>query len=257
MGFVQKKHTVMRFKRFREQSVQGPENAAHALEDMFDAASYHPVFSDMQTTDPISFPGYSRKLKEARQRTGLEDALAAGYGTIHGIRVAAAKLDGRFLMGSMGTVVGEKLVCLIEGAAKYHMPLIIISASGGARMQEGMFSLLQMAKTSAAIRRFQDAGGLYVSVLTHPTTGGVCASFAMLGDIILAEEGALIGFAGPRVIEQTIGETLPPGFQRAEFQMEHGFVDMVVEKGQVRKTLAKILAMHQAAWICPGAAGCK
>ena len=153
-------------------------------------------------------------------------------------------MDTRFLMGSMGSAVGEKITLAIELATKKKLPLIIFCASGGARMQEGILSLMQMAKTSAALKRFSDRGGLYISVLTHPTTGGVTASFAMLGDITLAEPEALIGFAGPRVIEQTIGETLPQGFQRSEFQEDHGFVDAVVERREMRDTLLRLLRLH-------------
>ncbi len=153
-------------------------------------------------------------------------------------------LDSRFFMGSMSTAVGEKITRAVEYAAAKRLPLVIFSASGGARMQEGIFSLMQMAKTSAAIQRFAEKGGLFISYLTHPTTGGVTASFASLGDIMLAEPGALIGFAGPRVIEQTIGEKLPAGFQRSEFQMEHGFVDQVIPRSQLRDTLIQILQLH-------------
>ena len=153
-------------------------------------------------------------------------------------------LDGSFMMGSMGTVVGEKLVLAIEEASGLGLPLIICSASGGARMQEGMFSLMQMAKTSQAVEMYKSRGGLYISILTNPTTGGVSASFANLGDIIIAEPEALIGFAGPRVIEQTIGEQLPEGFQRAEFQEEHGFVDMVIPRNRLRETLITLLKLH-------------
>ena len=245
MSFAQKRHTMMSFKRHREQSAHEPKNANEYLSDLFDDGSWHEMESVFESADPLGFPGYQKKLKDARQTTGIPDALCAGYGTIGGVKVFAAKLDKNFMMGSMGTAVGERLTRVVEAAGKYRVPLIIFSASGGARMQEGMFSLMQMAKTSAAIKRFQDRGGLYISVLTHPTTGGVSASFAMLGDIILAEENALIGFAGPRVIEQTIGEKLPAGFQRAEFQMEHGFVDRIVPDGQMRKELAKILKLHR------------
>ena len=159
--------------------------------------------------------------------------------------MVAAVLDSRFFMGSMSTAVGEKITRAIDCATARHLPLIIFSASGGARMQEGIFSLMQMAKTSAAIAAFGEHGGLYISVLTHPTTGGVTASFASLGDIMLAEPGALIGFAGPRVIEQTIGEKLPEGFQRSEFQQDHGFVDKIVPRSEMRDTLEKILRLHE------------
>ncbi len=184
------------------------------------------------------------KLSAQTQKTGLSEAAVAAVGRIGGVSVVAAVLDSRFFMGSMSTAVGEKITRAIEYAAAKKLPLVIFSASGGARMQEGIFSLMQMAKTSAAIERFSAKGGLYISVLTHPTTGGVTASFASLGDIMLAEPGALIGFAGPRVIEQTIGERLPEGFQRSEFQLEHGFVDKVVPRSELRATLIQLLQLH-------------
>lgn len=174
----------------------------------------------------------------------MQDAFLAGVGKIDNRKVAIGVLDGRFLMGSMGTAVGEKIVRLTEYAKKKNLPLIIFSASGGARMQEGLFSLMQMAKTAAAIEQFKQKGGLFISCLTNPTTGGVSASYASLGDIILAEPGALICFAGPRVIEQTIGQTLPEGFQRAEFLLEHGMIDCIVERKDFRDTLSSILQMH-------------
>ena len=190
------------------------------------------------------FPGYGEKLAAAQNKTGLHEAAVTAVGRIGGVACVAAVLDSRFFMGSMSTAVGEKITRAVEYATAKRLPLVIFSASGGARMQEGIFSLMQMAKTSAAIQRFSAKGGLYVSVLTHPTTGGVTASFASLGDIMLAEPGALIGFAGPRVIEQTIGEKLPAGFQRSEFQMEHGFVDQVVPRSQLRDTLIQVLQLH-------------
>ena len=194
--------------------------------------------------DHGSFPGYPEKLTAAQNKTGLREAAVTATGRIGGVACVAAVLDSRFFMGSMSTAVGEKITRAVEYAAAKRLPLVIFSASGGARMQEGIFSLMQMAKTSAAIQRFSARGGLYVSVLTHPTTGGVTASFASLGDIMLAEPGALIGFAGPRVIEQTIGEKLPAGFQRSEFQLEHGFVDQVVPRDQLRDTLIRVLQLH-------------
>ena len=184
------------------------------------------------------------KLPLAQNKTGLREAAVTATGRIGGVACVAAVLDSRFFMGSMSTAVGDKITRAVEYATAKRLPLVIFSASGGARMQEGIFSLMQMAKTSAAIQRFSAKGGLYVSVLTHPTTGGVTASFASLGDIMLAEPGALIGFAGPRVIEQTIGEKLPAGFQRSEFQMEHGFVDQVVPRSQLRDTLIQVLQLH-------------
>ena len=192
----------------------------------------------------LNFPGYGEKLAAAQNKTGLHEAAVTAVGRIGGVACVAAVLDSRFFMGSMSTAVGEKITRAVEYATAKRLPLVIFSASGGARMQEGIFSLMQMAKTSAAIQRFSAKGGLYVSVLTHPTTGGVTASFASLGDIMLAEPGALIGFAGPRVIEQTIGEKLPAGFQRSEFQMEHGFVDQVVPRSQLRDTLIQVLQLH-------------
>ena len=168
----------------------------------------------------------------------------AAVGKLDGISAVFAVLDSRFFMGSMGVAVGEKITRAAEYAQKHRLPLVIFSASGGARMQEGILSLMQMAKTSAAIRRFSDAGGLYISVFTHPTTGGVTASFASLGDIMLAEPGALIGFAGPRVIEQTIGEKLPEGFQSAEYLLEHGFLDAIVPRDALRATLLHLLKLH-------------
>ena len=196
-------------------------------------------------SDLLSFPGYAAKLAAQREKTGMDEALIAVTGRIEGRACVAAVLDGGFFMGSMGTAVGERVTLAIEYARDHSLPLIIFSASGGARMQEGIYSLMQMAKTGAAIADFSDHGGLFISVLTHPTTGGVTASFASLGDIMLAEPGALIGFAGPRVIEQTIGEKLPEGFQRSEFQMEHGFVDAIVPRTQMREMVARLLRLHE------------
>ena len=184
-------------------------------------------------------------MQAAQRKTGLTEAAVAATGTIGGRKCVVGVLDSRFFMGSMSAAVGEKITLAIEYAAKNRLPLILFAASGGARMQEGILSLMQMAKTSAALARFSEKGLLYISVLTDPTTGGVTASFASLGDIILAEPGALIGFAGPRVIQQTIGQTLPEGFQRAEFQEEHGFVDAVVPRLQMRDTLAQLLRLHE------------
>lgn len=214
------------------------------LASVLDAGSFRELDAKLASSDPLDFPEYPAKLRDLRKKTGLTDALVCGWGTVDGVRVAIGVLDTSFLMGSMGAVVGEKLTRLIERAAKRKCPLIVFSASGGARMQEGIISLMQMAKTSAAIERFSAAGGLFISVMTHPTTGGVTASFASLGDIMLAEPGALIGFAGPRVIEQTIGESLPQGFQRAEFQLKHGFIDAVVPRGRMRAQLSRLLMLH-------------
>lgn len=243
-SFALRRKTMQSFQRLREKNTH-PTNVRMDLEALFDEETFHEIYRDLTSVDPLGFPGYARKLSETARRTGLKDALVAGYGKICGKTVFAAMLDTGFFMGSMGTAVGEKLVRVIESADRRKVPLIIFSASGGARMQEGLFSLMQMAKTSAAIRRFQDHGGLYISVLMHPTTGGVSASFASLGDIILAEPGALIGFAGPRVIEQTIGQSLPEGFQRAEFWFEHGYVDRIVERKDLREMLALLLRLHR------------
>ena len=212
---------------------------------ILDAGSFRELNPKIGAVDPLEFPGYQEKLRDAMQKTELSEAVLTATGTIHGKKCVVGVLDSRFLMGSMSAAVGEKITLAIEHAQKSKLPLILFSASGGARMQEGIFSLMQMAKTSAALARFSEKGLLYISVLTDPTTGGVTASFASLGDVILAEPGALIGFAGPRVIEQTIGEKLPEGFQRAEFQMEHGFVDAVVPRSQLRDTLGQLLLLHE------------
>ena len=182
---------------------------------------------------------------EQRMKTGMREAAVTVVGDIERMPAVVCVLSSAFFMGSMGVAVGEKLTLAIEYARDHRLPLIIFSASGGARMQEGILSLMQMAKTSAAVADFQAAGGLFISVLTHPTTGGVIASFASLGDIMLAEPGALIGFAGPRVIEQTIGQKLPEGFQRSEFQQEHGFVDQIVPPHQMREVLSRLLRLHK------------
>ena len=221
-----------------------PIGAYYRLSLVLDSGSFRELDAELAPQDVLGFPGYPEKLSAQTQETGLSEAAVAAVGRIGGVAVVAAVLDSRFFMGSMSTAVGEKITRAIEYAAAKKLPLVIFSASGGARMQEGIFSLMQMAKTSAAIERFSAKGGLYISVLTHPTTGGVTASFASLGDIMLAEPGALIGFAGPRVIEQTIGEKLPAGFQRSEFQYEHGFVDKVVPRTEMRETLAQLLRLH-------------
>lgn len=210
-----------------------------------DAKTFREHDKKLRTVNPLDFPEYEEKLKANEERTGHADAVVTGTMKLNGMETAIAVMDGRFLMGSMGTVVGEKIVRITEYAGKKKLPLIIFSASGGARMQEGLFSLMQMAKTSAAVERFKNNGGLFVSVLTNPTTGGVSASFANLGDIIIAEPKALICFAGPRVIEQTIGQKLPKGFQRAEFLLEHGMVDMVTERKELKDVLVRILKMHR------------
>lgn len=209
-----------------------------------DADTFENWFDDLESQNPLEFPGYEDKVQAAKEKTGLHEAVTVGRCKIYGEDTVLGVCDSRFLMSSMGHVVGEKIVLAVEKATELKLPVILFCCSGGARMQEGIISLMQMAKTSAAIKRHSDAGLLFVPVLTDPTTGGVTASFAMLGDIILAEPKALIGFAGQRVIEQTIGEKLPEGFQRAEFQLEHGFVDAIVERKELKKTLYKILKMH-------------
>ena len=221
-----------------------PVGAYFRLDSILDPGSFREFGEKAGAQDPLSFPGYPKKLEEARRKTGLTEAAVTALGTIDRRRVVTAVLDSRFLMGSMGAAVGEKITRAVELAARIRCPLIIVSASGGARMQEGILSLMQMAKTSAALARFSEKGGLYISVLTDPTTGGVTASFASLGDVILAEPGALVGFAGPRVIEQTIGQSLPEGFQRAEYLVEHGFVDAIVPRAELRAVLAHLLLLH-------------
>jgi len=219
-------------------------SAYKRIQMLVDEGSFIEMNEHMSTKNPISFSGYDNKLSKYREKTGLCDAIVTGTAVIKQKKVMLAVLDSRFMMGSMGTVVGEKLTIAIEHAKEWKLPLIIFSASGGARMQEGLFSLMQMAKTSAAIERYKQSGGLYISYLTHPTTGGVSASFAGLGDLILAEPGALIGFAGPRVIQQTIGQTLPEGFQKSEFLEEHGFVDIIVPRKEMRNVVGQLIHMH-------------
>lgn len=212
-----------------------------------DEDSFEEWEKDMEFVNPLEFRGYEEKVKSLKEKTGLSEAVVTGKASIEGNPAVIAVCDGRFLMASMGQVVGEKITRAVERATKEQLPVIIFACSGGARMQEGIVSLMQMTKTAAALKRHSDAGLLYVSVLTDPTTGGVTASFAMLGDVILAEPKALIGFAGPRVIEQTIGEKLPKGFQRSEFLLEHGFIDRIVERKEMRTVLENILQMHHTA----------
>ena len=207
--------------------------------------------AQMDFVNPLQFKGYESKVKTLKEKTGLNEAVLTGKGMIQGNPAVIAVCDGRFLMASMGEIVGEKITRAVERATREHLPVVIFACSGGARMQEGIVSLMQMAKTAAALKRHSQAGLLYVSVLTDPTTGGVTASFAMLGDVILAEPQALIGFAGPRVIEQTIGEKLPKGFQRSEFLLEHGFIDRIVERNEMKQVLGDILAMHSVSKECP------
>lgn len=221
-----------------------PVGAYYRLSLVLDKGTFRELDEDLISNDPLSFPGYGEKLDSARRRTGMNEGVVTAAGRMGGQRVAVGAIDSRFLMGSMSAALGEKVTRLVEYAEKYKLPLILFSASGGARMQEGILSLMQMAKTAAALERFSQKGGLYISVFTHPTTGGVTASFASLGDILLAEPGALIGFAGPRVIEQTIGEKLPEGFQSAEYLLEHGFLDAIVPRPRLRETLLHLLKLH-------------
>lgn len=212
---------------------------------VFDESSAVELDEGLSASNPLCFPGYSEKLKAAEKKTGLSESAVTKRGTIGGIPAVVAVMDSRFFMGSMSSAVGERITRAIEYADKNRLPLVIFCASGGARMQEGIYSLMQMAKTSAAIQAFSDHGGLYISYLTHPTTGGVTASFASLGDITLAEPEALIGFAGPRVIEQTIGQKLPKGFQKSEYLEQHGFVDRIVARKDMKRVLTDILELHQ------------
>ena len=207
---------------------------------------------DLTGGNPMHYRGYEEKVHALQEKTGLQEAVVTGKCRINGKETVLAVCDGRFMMSSMGWAVGEKITRAVENATARRLPVIIFACSGGARMQEGITSLMQMAKTSAALKRHSDAGLLYVSVLTEPTTGGVTASFAMLGDVILAEPGALIGFAGPRVIEQTIHQKLPKGFQRAEFLLEHGFIDDIVKRENLKETLGKILTFHEKGDLVPG-----
>ena len=219
-------------------------HAYRRIEMLVDDGSFIEWNKTMPISNPLDFPDYETKLEEERQKSKLNEAVVTGEATIGNVRTAIAVCDARFMMSSMGRVVGEKITAAVEKATEEKMPIIIYSCSGGARMQEGMISLMQMAKTSAALKRHHEAGQLFISFLTDPTMGGVSASFAMLGDIILAEPKALIGFAGPRVIAQTIGTKLPEGFQSAEFLLEHGFIDAIVERSEQRSVLKKILRAH-------------
>ncbi|MCI9441145.1 MAG: acetyl-CoA carboxylase carboxyltransferase subunit beta [Ruminococcus sp.] len=219
-------------------------HARRRIEMVTDADSFEEWDQELASCNPLHFKGYEEKLRSLQEKTGLKEAVITGKAEIEGQPVVIGVCDGRFLMASMGEAVGEKITRAIERATEEKFPVILFACSGGARMQEGIVSLMQMAKTSAALKRHSDAGQLYISVLTDPTTGGVTASFAMLGDIILAEPNALIGFAGPRVIEQTIGQKLPKGFQRSEFLLEHGFIDRIVEREELKEVLGHILRMH-------------
>lgn len=220
-------------------------HAYRRIESVADEGTFEEWDRGLSTKNPLQFKGYEEKVAALKEKTGLDEAVTTGRARIGGEETALAVCDGRFLMASMGGVVGEKITRAVERATQQRLPLIVFTCSGGARMQEGIVSLMQMAKTSAALKRHSDAGLLYITVLTDPTTGGVTASFAMLGDIILAEPGALIGFAGPRVIGQTIGQKLPKGFQRSEFLLEHGFIDQIVERPRMKETLGRLLKLHR------------
>ena len=215
------------------------------IEQIIDAGTFEEFELEVETSNPLNMDDYIKKLEALKEKTGLDEAVKCGIGDINGEKVVICIMDSNFMMGSMGKVVGEKITYSIEQAIETRLPVIIFCASGGARMQEGIVSLMQMAKTSAAVQKLNKAGILYISVLTDPTYGGVTASFASLGDIILAEPNAMIGFAGPRVIKQTIGEDLPEGFQTAEFLLEHGFVDKVVERKDMKETLYKLLKLNK------------
>ncbi len=215
------------------------------LRMVVDKGTYEKWDEGLEQKDPLHYPDYQSKIRSLQEKLNIDEAVTCGAGNIHGERAVICVCDGRFLMGSMGAVTGEKITRAVERATREKLPVIIFTCSGGARMQEGMVSLMQMAKTSGALKRHAKAGLLYISVLTDPTTGGVTASFAMLGDVILAEPGALVGFAGPRVIEQTIRQKLPEGFQRAEFLLEHGLIDGIVEREELKDTLARLIVMHR------------
>lgn len=210
-----------------------------------DTGTFQEWFTDLETENPLEYPGYEEKIADLQEKTKLHEAVTVGKCMVNGLETVLGVCDARFLMGSMGYVVGEKITRAFERATEEKLPVVLFTSSGGARMQEGIVSLMQMAKTSAAIRKHSEAGLFYLPVLTDPTTGGVTASFAMLGDVILAEPGALIGFAGPRVIAQTIGQKLPEGFQRAEFLVEKGIIDGVVERQELKETVWKLLNIHQ------------
>lgn len=222
-------------------------SARERLEITVDKGSFVEYDADLVSKNPLDFDGYPEKIAQAQEATGLKDAIITGECTIRTRKCVIGIMDSRFMMASMGSVVGEKIARAFERAIEKRLPVVLFTASGGARMQEGILSLMQMAKTSAAVARHSDAGLLYITVLTDPTTGGVTASFASLGDIIIAEPKVLIGFAGRRVIEDTIKQRLPDDFQSAEFLLEHGFVDMIVSRVNMRRTISKLLKLHLSA----------
>ena len=220
-------------------------SARRRIKQIADEGTFEEIGKEILTKDPLNFKGYMKKVEGLREKTKIDEAVKCGICEIEGQKAVLGVMDGNFLMGSMGSAVGERITLAIETAIKKKLPLVMFCVSGGARMQEGIISLMQMAKTSSAIAKLNEEGLLYISVFTDPTTGGVTASFASLGDIILAEPNALIGFAGPRVIEQTIKQKLPEGFQRSEFLLEHGFIDKIVERKDMKETIAKLLRLHK------------
>ena len=219
-------------------------SAQERLALTIDMGTFKEMFTGIETKDPLKFPGYQKKLAVMREKTGLDEAVLTGTALIKGEKVALGIMDSNFIMASMGTVVGEKITRLFEFATEENLPVVLFTASGGARMQEGIMSLMQMAKISAAVKRHSNAGLFYLTILTDPTTGGVTASFAMEGDIILAEPQSLVGFAGRRVIENTVRETLPDDFQKAEFLLEHGFVDAIVKRLELPDIIASLVRLH-------------
>ena len=214
------------------------------IDSIVDPGSFIEIEREAESADPLSFPGYKTKIESEKNKSGAQEGVVIGKATINGYRTALAVMDSYFMMGSMGTVVGEKIVIIAEFATRNRLPLIIFCASGGARMQEGIHSLLQMSRTTIAITQHSEQRLLHINVLTHPTTGGVTASFAMQGDITLAEPGAMIAFSGPRVIEQTVNSKLPEGFQTSEYLFENGLIDRIVQRKDMRETLAQLLALH-------------
>ncbi len=219
-------------------------SARRRIKQIADEGTFEEIGENIVTEDPLKFDGYLKKIESLKDKTKIDEAIKCGTCKIKGIKVVLGVMDSNFFMGSMGEVVGKRIVLSIEKAIKENLPVIIFCVSGGARMQEGIVSLMQMVETAKAIAKLDENKNLYISILTDPTTGGVTASFASLGDIILAEPKALIGFAGPRVIEQTINQTLPEGFQSSEFLLEHGFIDKIVERKDLRDTLAELLTLH-------------
>ena len=235
--------TINRLRDSEEQA-DGSLTPSRRIALISDDKSFRELYAQVKTGNPNSFPGYEKKVEANRLKTGQQDAVVTGTCRIGGVKTAVAVMDKRFLMGSMGIAVGEKITRLTEYAMKRKLPLIIFAASGGARMQEGLFSLMQMANTTAAIEKFKDAGGLFISYLTNPTTGGVSASFASLGDIFIGEPNALMGFAGRRVIESTLKQKLQENFQRTEFMEEQGFIDLIVRRQEMRSTIIRLLKKH-------------